>query len=244
MRAPVPACTGRLAIAAGLAMALAAGLAPAAAASQPATAQAASRIPAAATPVQPHAVKLLYNQNNDAGGWSILSTKVGSGDSRNSQAADDFAVPKGQTWTISRVYVNGLYDGGTPVHPSGTLFFYKNAVNHKVGGNIPGALVKKQALPAKDFNGVFEFFGITGVTLPSGHYWMSVQFKPSNHLPTGGTGWWYWTTRTVQSGSPSVWENPGNGFKTGCTTWSYMQTCNGKSGVPDFMFGLYGSSKS
>ena len=90
------ACTGRLAITVGLAMALAAGLAPAAQASHAATTRAASRISAAATPVQPQAVKLLYNQNNDAGGFHVPSDNFGSGNSFNAQGADDFAVPQGR----------------------------------------------------------------------------------------------------------------------------------------------------
>ncbi len=232
MRASVPACTGRLAIAAGLAMALGAGLAPAA---QAATAQPSSRIPAAAAVIRPHAVKLLYNQNNDAAGF-MSSDNFGSGNSDNDQLADDFTVSKGQTWTISKVYVNTAYNNGWPT--SVNVFFYKNAVNKKVGGNMPGALVKKETGPYKDVGGIF-ILSVTGVTLPAGHYWLSVQFNMKS-----GSASFLWWTRTAQNGSPAVYENPSNVTGLGCTTWYNMQTCAGRSGQPDLMFSLYGSSKN
>ena len=118
-----------------------------------------------------------------------------------------------------------------------SVFFYKNAVNKQVGGNMPGALVKRQVRPYTNFNGVFLISGITGVTLPAGHYWVSVQFNGKSIFTS-------WETRTAQNGSPAVFENPGNALGTGCTTWYNSQTCLGYSGVPDLMFGLYGSSKS
>ena len=238
MRAPVPACTGRLAIAAGLAMTLGAGLAPAA---QAATAQAASRIPGAAPSALPHAVKLLYNQNNDyaLGPVGALSDNFGNG--YKPQTADDFAVPKGQIWTISRVDVNGYYieDSAAPA----TVFFYKSAVNRQYGGYMPGAVVKKETLPVRRFGTLFMFSGITGVTLPAGRYWLSVQL----HMKSTNGQWW-WMTRTVQNGSPAEFENPGGatgvGSGTGCSTWYNFQTCYSTSGEPDLMFGLYGNSKS
>jgi hypothetical protein len=187
-----------------------------------------------AATAQGRAATLLYNQDNDACLCGVSSTDYGIA-ADNALGADDFTVPTGKTWTITQVKVTQGPKSGTAA--SFTVFFARNAVNTKKQ-DVPGALVKKQTLKGKidTTNGSVVIAGITGVKLTAGHYWLSVQ---GNGLPKSAPSW-YWATRTVQSGSPGVWENPGNGSGTGCTKWTPTPTCFPGVG-PDWMFALYGS---
>jgi hypothetical protein len=173
-------------------------------------------------------VKVLYNQNNDPAddGLSVLSQNFGKGNSDNSQAADDFTVPKGHTWTITKVTVAGSYYSSGVSAPSENVFFYKNKVNAKKQ-DVPGVQVKKVTLKGKDTSGSFVISGIKGVALAAGHYWVSVQAN----LAAASGQQWEWEGRAVQSGSPAVWRNLGNGFGTGCTAWtSPVAPCGGLYG--------------
>jgi hypothetical protein len=53
----------------------------------------------------------------------------------DSQAADDFIVPAGQTWQVTEVDVLGEYDSAGPA-ASFHVFFYENGA-----GDLPGILV-------------------------------------------------------------------------------------------------------
>jgi hypothetical protein len=214
-----------LAVTTGLALVTVGGLAQAAQASQ-----------TAATPARaalPHAATLLYNQDNHPSGYALISQNLGKTNTESAQAADDFTVPNGHTWTIAQVNVGGKQVDGSPA--TETVFLYKNTVNAKKQ-DVPGTLVKKETLKGKNNgSGSLVIAGITGVKLAAGHYWVSVQANQTS-------GEWAWDSRTVQSGSPAAWQNPGNGFATGCTTWTPYESCTGASGRPDLMFALYGSS--
>jgi hypothetical protein len=237
------AAAGGLAVA-GLSLAVAGGLAQAAQASQGARPVAAMTTVTAATAVAlPHAAKLLHNQYNNTTGYGNGSQDFGKGNADNSQGADDFTVPKGQTWTITEVKVAGFYSSSGASATSENVFFYKTKIKKKE--DIPGALVKKVTLkgkaasgPPAAYPGSFAISGIKGVSLAAGHYWVSVQANLAS-----SAGDWYWESRTKQSDSPAVWRNPGGGDGIGCTTWTSKQTCFGSTGRPDFMFALYGGSK-
>jgi hypothetical protein len=173
--------------------------------------------------------------HNDASGYGLVSQNLGKGNSDDTQSADDFTVPKGKTWAITEVKVDGFYSSGGGPATSENVFFYKTTVKNKEA--LPGTVVKKVTLKGTGAKGTFMIFGIKGVSLAAGHYWVSVQANMSS-------GEWYWASRTQQSGSPAMWKNPGNGFGSGCTNWTRYQSCTGASGRPDFMFSLYGTSKS
>jgi hypothetical protein len=236
MRSHARAVVTGVAVAAGLALVLPAALAQAAETHQPGMFHAGVPAAALAAPAAavPQTAKLLYSQNNHgAPGWSVGSVNWGKGNTDDNQAADDFTVPKGHTWAITKVKVTGAPTSGTPT--SENVFFYKNKVNTKKQ-DVPGALVKKQKLKGKDSSGSLVITGIKGVALAAGHYWLSVQAN----IPSGEV--WYWNARTVLNGSPAVWRNPGNGVGAGCTAWTPWYVCAGASPTsPDLMFALYGS---
>ena len=201
----------------------------------PQAAGASTSTPRATSTTRPNTATLLYSQDNDASGYGLVSQNFGKGNTEDAQSADDFTVPKGKTWAITEVKVDGFYSSGSGPAASENVFFYKTVVKNK--HDIPGTLVKKVTLKGTGAKGAFVISGITGVSLATGHYWVSVQANMTS-------GEWYWASRTKQGGSPAVWKNPGNGFGSGCTTWTPYQSCTGASGRPDFMWALYGTSKS
>jgi hypothetical protein len=151
----------------------------------------------------------------------------------DSQAADDFIVPIGQTWHLTEVDVLGEYDSTGPA-ASFHVFFYENGA-----GDLPGILVASR--PENPYTGSNDFV-ITltePVTLPEGHYWVAVQGRQD----ITQAGFWLWHNRTVQSNSGAAWQNPGNGFGTGCVIWIRKIACAllGET-APDQVFRLIGTS--
>jgi hypothetical protein len=77
------------------------------------------------------------------------------------------------------------------------------------------------------------------VTLPEGHYWVSVQARQD----ITQAGFWLWHNRSVQANSGAAWQNPGNGFGTGCVVWIRRVTCAVlQQTAPDQVFRLIGTS--
>src|SRR5205823_3603398 len=133
-------------------------------------------------------------------------------DAFDSQTADDFVVPPGQTWTVQQVVASGVYFNGAGPAVSFNVFFYTNS------GTIPGASFPGGTYTGLAYTNVGSTFTITlpsALNLPAGTYWVSIQAR-MDFTPNGE---WGWTDRTVQSNSPAAWQNPGGGFATACTTW-------------------------
>jgi len=151
----------------------------------------------------------------------------------DSQAADDFIVPAGQTWQITEVDVLGEYDSAGPA-ASFHVFFYENGA-----GDLPGLLVASRL--ENPFTGSNDFV-ITltePVTLPEGHYWVSVQARQD----ITQAGFWLWHNRNLQANFGAAWQNPGNGFGTGCVVWIRRVTCAVlQQTAPDQVFRLIGAS--
>jgi hypothetical protein len=127
----------------------------------------------------------------------------------DSQAADDFIVPAGQTWQVTEVDVVGEYDASGPAE-SFHVFFYENGA-----GDLPGSLVASRLESPYTGSSDFLITLTQPVTLPEGHYWVSVQARQDVIT----SGFWLWHNRTVQSNASAAWQNPGNAFATGCIVW-------------------------
>jgi cell division septation protein DedD len=151
----------------------------------------------------------------------------------DSQAADDFIVPPGQTWQVTEVDVLGEYDSAGPA-ASFHVFFYGNGA-----GDLPGILVASRLENPYTGSNDFVITLTEPVTLPEGHYWVSVQARQD----ITQAGFWLWHNRTVQSNSGAAWQNPGNGFGTGCVVWIRRVTCAVlQQTAPDQVFRLIGTS--
>lgn len=186
---------------------------------------------AAPTPSAPGTL-VLYDQTDSAGTNSITSQNFQTAaDAFDNQAADDFAIPAGQSWTIDRVQVVGVYFNGTGPAESVNVFFYQNA------GTLPGPEVASRlnVIPVSGGDTGSFVLNILPVTLPAGHHWVSVQAN----LDVSVGGQWGWTERAVQSFNPSAWRNPQNGFGTGCADYQRRTSC-GVGSQPDLLFRLVG----
>lgn len=151
----------------------------------------------------------------------------------DSQAADDFTVPAGQTWQVTEVDVLGEYDSGGPA-ASFHVFFYENGA-----GNLPGLLVASRLENPYTGSNDFVITLTEPVTLTEGHYWVSVQARQD----ITQAGFWLWHNRSVQANSGAAWQNPGNGFGTGCVVWIRRVTCAVlQQTAPDQVFRLIGTS--
>jgi hypothetical protein len=151
----------------------------------------------------------------------------------DSQAADDFMVPAGQSWQITEVDVLGEYDSDGPA-ASFHVFFYENGA-----GDVPGILVANRLENPYTGSNDFVITLTEPVTLPEGHYWVSVQARQD----ITQAGFWLWHNRTVQSNSGAAWQNPGNGFGTGCVVWIRKVTCALlQETAPDQVFRLVGTN--
>lgn len=152
----------------------------------------------------------------------------------DSQAADDFIVPAGQTWEITEVDVLGEYDNKTGPAASFHVFVYENGA-----GDLPGILVASRLESPYTGTNDFVITLTEPVTLPEGHYWVSVQARQD--IIT--SGFWLWHNRTVQSNSGAAWQNPNNGFGTGCVIWVRKTACASLAQIaPDQVFRLIGTA--
>ena len=95
--------------------------------------------------------RLLYSQLHDVSlyRWQSADYPQKAAKKYDSQIANQFTVPKAQTWMVSEVVAAGLYTDGTG-GPGGAggpatsenVHFFKNAVNAKKQ-DVPGALIRQ-----------------------------------------------------------------------------------------------------
>jgi len=174
---------------------------------------------------------VLYDQYDNASVIGTLSATFTDFPTFNSDLADDFVVPTGQTWNVQSIDADGVYLGPGPAN-SFNVFFYAD------NGGLPGTQV---------YSAMNQSFSVAGstfsVSLPSvavltqGTYWVEIQANMT-FLPNGA---WIWRDRTVQSNQGAAWQNPAGGFGT-CPTWTLKTTCIPITGGPDQVFRLNGTT--
>jgi hypothetical protein len=127
------------------------------------------RVHRPARPAAPSVV--LYDQYDNIGANSTSSQNFeASFDIYDSELADDFVVPSGQTWNIDQVDAAGVYYNGAGPAASVNLSFYNNA------GGLPGGNVATRTnLAMTDTGGSFVVPIPSPVVLGQGTYWVSVQ---------------------------------------------------------------------
>jgi hypothetical protein len=179
----------------------------------------------------PATAPILYSQYDNANAQQILGQNFEIAHSTwDSQSADDFTVPPGQTWRIKQIDVAGFTYG---LVPQATVEIYAD------NGGLPGTQVSSGTRrPTQLGSGdlAITLGSANFVTLTSGTYWVSVYAD----MDIFSHGEWGWTDRTVQSGQPAVFQEPGDGFGAGCPTWGNLVTCTGAS-APDMVFDLRGN---
>ena len=180
---------------------------------------------------------VLYDQTSSVNANSTSQNFEAAYDAYDDQAADDFVVTAGGGWNVTTVFAPGVYSTthGTP--SSMRVAFYGDA------GGLPGAIICD--FPTLAFVeapvGTFTMTLPGGCLLSPGTKWVSVV---ANLNYGGGGGQWFWSTRTVLTGTASMWQNPGGGFATTCASWGTRTTCLSGQTDPDMAFSLSGDIAS
>jgi hypothetical protein len=159
-----------------------------------------------------------------------LSSQDFTDDTRDTQIADDFTVPAGQSWHLAQVDVAGTVSGNPPSAVNVSLF--ANA------GSVPGAELFHENGIAASFQPNYSARLRGAPDLEPGTYWISV-------VEAGGDSAmaWRWYTIESRSGNPGVFRAPDGGSESTCTDWTPISTCF--SGVPpDMSFRLIGTARS
>jgi hypothetical protein len=188
------------------------------------------------------ATQVLYDQTDSKGTVATSSQNFSptAWDGFDDRLADDFVVPAGSTWSITKVSVNGIYTNpvnGSTLGPPDSI----DVVFYPDSGGLPGTpLANRPGLSPSSGLATGNFVIPLGsaVSLGSGTYWVSV--RTNQNYETHGQ--WKWLDRTVQSNSPAAWVNPRDQFGTGCSTWMpRASACHLDSSEPDQVFQLAGS---
>jgi hypothetical protein len=182
-------------------------------------------------------LSVLYDQTSNDSGIGIVSQNFESTFAAySSQAADDFTVPAGATWSVKEVDATGVYFNGSGPATSENVIFYKNS--HGAPGDV---VAEFDGVVGSDSFGSFAIDLGKGAKLKGGKhgktYWVSVA---ANLAFTVG-GEWGWENQTTSEGNPAQWQNPGGGFGV-CPTWGQENVCI-PDGQGDHMFTLRGKSK-
>ena len=180
---------------------------------------------------------LLYDQNDNPQGNGASSQNFEAAlNGYDTFAADDFVVTDA-AWDITGVNTAGVYFNGLGPMGSVNVTFYANSPG---GGDpdLPGAVeCTYSGIVPGDAAGSLTITLPATCSLAAGTHWVEVQANMD--FAVGGQ--WAWSTRTVQSGSESVWRNPGNGFGTGCVAYAPLTVCIPVGLGPDFMFQIEGT---
>jgi hypothetical protein len=183
---------------------------------------------------QQRGAKLLYDQSDGDNVNAIRAENFESDlDSYDTEAADDFKVPAGETWKISEVYVAGNYFEGSRSADSFAVTFYENRMG-KVGKPVKACMNAGYRYETQ-----FDFgteYITCKVALTKGAYFVAIQ---ANTVFSEG-GEWGWLTNNTVRRNPSVWRNPGDGYGTGCTDFAPTKTCIPDDEGGDFAFALLG----
>jgi hypothetical protein len=177
---------------------------------------------------------VLHDQTQHVGLNEVYSDDD-SQDVYDDQSADDFTVPPGQSWQISRADVIGEihpYLGAGPPQAV-NVFIYAQA------GTLPGAELFRQAGIAATNQPNYAIPVSGAPNLGPGSYWISIQQAGADFMVPS----WTWFTSDVQVGNPAVYRQPRGGFYPQCTDWKPIPTCfPGDS--PDLSWKISGTASS
>lgn len=203
---------------------------------------------AVAAPIRAPAATL-FNQTipGDTGGGTTASSRFEAlFGNYDSQAADDFENTSGAPWSISSVFVHGIYEGGTGTSVVTSLLVQIFADN----AGAPGTLLHNQTVPSGQITGLAD--GAFTVNLsPSlivgpGRYWLSVQAYKPDFLSSNGRQW-AWFEKAALVLNPSMWKQPGNGYSKNCFDFrERIDVCDQPTSSEnyDLLFAIYGTASA
>ncbi len=174
-----------------------------------------------------------YNQTSSPSGNLQLSSIISeSGFETNysSYGADDFV--SNDQWTLKEVAViGGFYNGSTFAHYFKVYIYANNP-----GSNLPGGQIYESGTYLNNVEDSIITIPLSdSLTLPPGHYWISVAASV-----VLGNAEWGWKPSSSTNYNEAVWENPADGFGTGYTTWTPITTVFNGTTEKDYSFAIMG----
>lgn len=175
---------------------------------------------------------LLFDQTDSITSAGILCREhtVATSAQFNTEGADDFTVPTGQTWYIDSVVVDGFYNATVTTATPVEVTIYSD------NGGEPDTVVALREIADGDNNedGNLEpDFSDDPIILGPGAYWLSVKVVSST-FP------WYWQRiNELHTADPFHWFNVGGGYAV-CTDWEPLYTCISSLSDSSANFQIYG----
>lgn len=188
--------------------------------------------PVVAPPPPNYPLVILYDQYNNGDMFGTVSATFTDLPSYNSDLADDFMVPSGQTWNVQSIDAEGFYFNGTGPANSFNVFVYVDSAG------FPGAQVYSTLNQTGTQNGTTFTVNLSpAAVLTAGAYWIQIQAN----MTRNPNGEWGWSDRTVTSNNAAAWRNPGGGFGM-CLSWSRRAaTCGIDASAPDQVWRINGT---
>jgi len=185
----------------------------------------------AAPPPPEYPLVILYDQYNNNGTFVTVSATFTDSPSHNSDLADDFVVPSGQTWNVQSIDAEGSYSTTGPAN-SFNVFIYTDSAG------FPGTQVHGTLNQTWTQNGnTFTVNLSPAAVLTAGTYWIEIQAN----MTVNPNGEWGWVDRTLTSNNAAAWRNPGGGFGL-CPSWSRRAaTCGIDAPEPDQVWRINGT---
>jgi hypothetical protein len=187
---------------------------------------------AIALPASAHA-SVLYSQLDSKSTNAIASDEYSNSSSASLKVADDFTVPEGQSWRISRVDTVGVKDS-QPLGSTVNAFLYASS------GNLPGSELFRQTGIGASGSPNYSVPLRNAPKLSGGTFWVSIQQAGATFTQPG----WYWSERTAETGNGAAVINPGGASTASCTDWTDKRRCVPADLNPDQLFSLSGDASS
>lgn len=189
---------------------------------------------------------IIFDQSADEeyGGYVVSQffTDEASAD-LSSEAADDFVVPEGETWTVGSFGVWGTWWPESAGNPEKIdIAIYQD------DGGKPGDLIdaygqetnfyEEEWFTGDEHESYYNFTFPSPLTFTEGHYWISFQVHDSYDK----VGQWGWQDKTNTNWEVWHWRNPGGGFPGGGPDWQPSNVITPFVSYLDLRFTLYGNA--
>lgn len=191
---------------------------------------------------------VLYSQLDDVNLQGFPSQEFMPGWTKYTAAgADDFAVPPGKVWQITKIEFPGAYGDINTVAESMNIALYRSTVGSDP--EIPKATpyVSVQRIPLSDEStATGDLVVVTNVVAGPGTSWLAAQAWIDD--TTYRT--WFWNSRDTQSGNAATWFQTDTdawtvGAEEHCLVWKVRKpTCDATPSGPDNSFALHGIEAS
>ncbi len=192
---------------------------------------------------------IVYDQSADEqyGGYIVSQffTDTASAD-LSSEAADDFEVPAGETWTVGSFGVWGTWwqdSGGNPEKID--IYIYEDNDGQPADNPIDFYVEETDFYSEEWFetegsyeylHGYYNFTFPTPISFTEGHYWISFQVHDSYDK----VGQFGWDDVTKTNWEAWHWRNPGGGFFNGSfPDWAPSNAVTPFASFLDLRFALY-----